>query len=72
MRGGTSPSRRFGTDAFTRPRHQHRHVWVGTQPSPGVLIEWRRVGADWHAQVVYVEAGRVVVAWLPADMVRPA
>ena len=73
MAGGSTPSHRFGTAGFSsRPRHQHRHVRVGTTPSPGVLIAWRRDGVAWEAQVVYVEAGRVIVAWLPADLVRPA
>lgn len=72
MAGGQGTSRRFGTAGFNAAaRHPHRHVWVGTTPSPGVLIEWRKDGADWLAHVVYVEAGRVVICWLPADMVRP-
>ena len=74
MAGGSTPSRRFGhsTSGFNHPRPTARHVWVGTQPSPGVLIAWAKVGDSWQAHVAYVDSGRVIVAWLPAEMVRPA
>lgn len=74
MAGGSTPSRRFGhsTTGFNRPKPTARHVWVGTQPAPGVLVAWRKEKDQWQAQVVYVDTGRVIVAWLPADMVRPA
>ena len=78
MAGGMTPSRRstptsHGTSDFGAARHRPlaQHVWVGTLPCPGVLLEWRRQGEFWLAQVAYVDAGRLIVAWLPSDMVRP-
>lgn len=78
MAGGSTPSRRFGSTYGTaqfasgRSTKRAQHVWVGTTPSPGVLVEWRRDGDRWTALVAYVDAGRIVVAWLPSDLVRPA
>jgi hypothetical protein len=69
-----TPSRRtaHSTSAAAGARRTAQHVWVGTQPSPGVLVEWRREGERWQALVVYVESGRIVTAWLPVELVRPA
>lgn len=75
MAGGSTPSRRFGshgTAGFGGKRHTAKHVWVGTTPSPGVLIDWRKDGPTWLGFVAYVEAGRIIVAWLPSDLIRPA
>lgn len=55
-----------------------RHCWVsvpvdGSQPRPGLLVEWRRAGRLWEGRVVYVaqlRPGRwaTVEEWVPAEL----
>ncbi len=45
----------------------------GSQPRPGLLLEWRRVGHLWEGRVVYVaqlRPGRwaTVEEWVPAEL----
>lgn len=59
-----------------------RHCWVlapadGTEPRPGLLVEWRRPEgpAGWSGRVFYlarVRGGRwsVVEEWIPAELLR--
>lgn len=72
-----SPVVEAGVGAASR-----RHCWVrgvdgAPGPHPGLLVEWRRRGADrWEALVVYaVEDGGAVTLvqqWLAAALVRPS
>ena len=58
--------------------HPGRHCWVsvpvdGSQPRPGLLLEWRRAGHLWEGRVVYVAQlwpGRwaTVEEWIPAEL----
>ncbi len=60
------------------PEHPGRHCWVSapvdaSQPRPGLLLEWRRVGHLWEGRVVYVaqlRPGRwaTVEEWVPAEL----
>jgi hypothetical protein len=59
-----------------------KHVWVNvtgrsTDRSPGVLIDWRKDGAQWWALVTWVEGGgmrapHAHTAWVRAEHVKPA
>ncbi|MCU1605199.1 MAG: uncharacterized protein JWP46_1664 [Modestobacter sp.] len=53
-----------------------RHCWVRDPPDapgtlPGLLVEWRQRGDDWHGRVAYAVVGAhgpvLVEAWLPAE-----
>ena len=56
--------------------HPGRHCWVsvpvdGSQPRPGLLLGWRRVGHLWEGRVVYVaqlRPGR----WATVEECRPS
>jgi len=59
-----------------------RHCWVSDAADgrgvkrPGLLVEWRLVGAAWEGRVVYAAALRpdgwaVVEEWLPAELLTP-
>ena len=60
------------------PEHPGRHCWVnlpvdGSQPRPGLLMEWRRAGRLWEGRVVYaaqLRPGRwaTVEEWVPAEL----
>ena len=60
------------------PEHPGRHCWVnlpvdGSQPRPGLLMEWRRAGHLWEGRVVYaaqLRPGRwaTVEEWVPAEL----
>jgi hypothetical protein len=55
-----------------------RHCWIalpvdGSQPRPGLLLEWRRAGHLWEGRVVYaaqLRPGRwaSVEEWVPAEL----
>ncbi|WP_166390341.1 hypothetical protein [Nocardioides ochotonae] len=57
-----------------------RHVWVAPDGRweaalPGVLLDWRKVGASWEALVMWGSGGGNVASaghtqWLSADKVR--
>ena len=60
------------------PEHPARHCWVSvpvgaSQPSLGLLLEWRRAGHLWEGRVVYVaqlRPGRwaTVEEWIPSEL----
>jgi len=60
------------------PDQPGRHCWIsvpvdGSQPRPGLLLEWRRAGHLWEGRVVYpaqLRPGRwaSVEEWVPADL----
>jgi len=56
-----------------------KHVWVsvgGSGRQPGLLLEWRQVGEQWEAFVLWADGGgnvkpRTYMEWLPAGQVSP-
>ena len=60
------------------PQQPGRHCWIslpvdGSQPRPGLLLEWRRTGHLWEGRVIYaaqLRPGRwaSVEEWLPAEL----
>lgn len=60
------------------PEQPGRHCWItlpvdGSQPRPGLLLEWRRAGHLWEGRVVYaaqLRPGRwaTVEEWVPAEL----
>lgn len=59
-----------------------RHCWVFDAADgrgvrrPGLLVEWRQVGAGWEGRVVYAaqlraDAWTLVEEWLPAALLTP-
>lgn len=60
----------------TRRRTPVRHLWVaplskGLQPTPALLVEWRRGGGGWEAQVAQAHGESMLVSWEPADRLAP-
>ena len=55
------------------PARRQRHVWVdqagGTHP--GVVVAWRKLADGWESQVAVVQAGSLLVTWVPATALRP-
>jgi hypothetical protein len=74
---GAAPS----VPAQSPPAPRQRHCWVkgpaeALGPHPGLLLEWRLVGAgEWRALVAYavVDGDQVTLVqqWVPAELVRP-
>jgi len=64
--------------ALLGPDQPGRHCWItlpvdGSQPRPGLLLEWRRAGHLWEGRVVYaaqLRPGRwaTVEEWVPAEL----
>jgi hypothetical protein len=71
VRGHTSPA----DDADPPPV---KHCWVNDRHGrlPGLLLEWRQRGSEWHGRVVRPirdgEGWVVVEEWLPAELLDPA
>lgn len=56
------------------PRRGVRHVWVrrpGLKPAAALLIDWRRTGTGWEAQVAMTHETGLLLAWEPASQVVP-
>jgi hypothetical protein len=66
------------SSAPAAPDQPGRHCWIslpvdGSQPRPGLLLEWRRAGHLWEGRVVYaaqLRPGRwaTVEEWVPAEL----
>ena len=77
VRGGDQQSEAGGAPAG-EPQQPGRHCWIclpvdGSQPRPGLLLEWRRAGQLWEGRVVYaaqLRAGRwaTVEEWISAEL----
>ena len=72
------PQKEDGGGAPIQEDQPGRHCWIsvpvdGSQPRPGLLLEWRRAGHLWEGRVVYVaqlRPGRwaTVEEWVPAEL----
>lgn len=40
-------------------------------PVQGLVLAWRRHSYRWSALVVWVDDGRIVQEWIPAERLRP-
>lgn len=68
-------------DGGRRPGELPVHCWVlleGRAPRAGVLLAWRRTPSGWIGRVAYAlghapspQDEFLVVAWLPAEQLRP-
>ena len=75
----------MGADIYPAPKPHPppdhviaKHSWgqLGSQLSPGVLLDWRQRQGMWEAYVTYATGGgnvdvTVTTQWVPAIHVRP-
>ncbi len=77
-RGSALPAVLREASAARRVERSRAFCWVTDPggPWPGVVVEWLRVGRDWHARTTYVVtdaqgAVQVVVAVVEASRLEP-
>jgi hypothetical protein len=41
------------------------------QPTPGLVVKWRRRGAIWEGLVTHEVDGKAITTWVPALLMQP-